>query len=89
MSKKPKLKGVLTCDKCGSYNLHIYNSREFNETRWRTRECLMCGNRFSSYEIRKEDYEKIKQFNSCKGFLTDIRDSINAIIEKMEGVQNE
>ena len=83
--KDVEFKSVLNCDKCGSNNLKVYNSRESNEIRWRARECLMCGNRFTSYEIRKEDLDDLLQLRKCKNSLSIIKDLIDAIINKMEG----
>lgn len=57
MSKK--LKSILECDKCGSDQIKVYNSRETMGIRWRGRECMDCGNRFTTYEISKEDLDKL------------------------------
>lgn len=78
-------KSILHCDNCGSYNLKVYNSREHRRIRWRARECLMCGTRFTSYEIRKEDFEELVQLRKCKKALITTMGLMTEIINKMEG----
>lgn len=51
------LKNILECDKCGSEQIKIYDSRVSIGTRWRARECVDCGNRFTTYEVSSEDYK--------------------------------
>ena len=82
-AEKLKFKNILYCDKCGSHNVRIYNSRESDGIRWRARECSMCGNRFFTYEIRKEDLDDLIQRENCKKYLMRVRDVINKMLEKM------
>lgn len=55
---------MLTCDICGSLNFKTVDSRnEFAGKTYlkRRRECIDCGCRFTTVEINKEEYMKLKE----------------------------
>lgn len=52
LKKQTDYKSGLVCPKCGSVRNDIYNSRKTKEQFClRRRECLECGNRWSTVEI--------------------------------------
>lgn len=50
----------MQCPRCKAYGLSCTDSRPDGETIRRRRRCLNCGYRFTTYEISKEDYRKLK-----------------------------
>ena len=71
----------MKCTKCGSLENQVNNTRTRLSTRghnidlqdgsipfiWRSRTCLVCGHKYSTYEMRTADY-------SSDGFLKMIQD---------------
>lgn len=49
----------MICPKCKADQLFVLETRTSPDTVRRRRECLVCGNRFSTKEITIEDYEKL------------------------------
>ncbi len=80
-----KFESVEFCALCGCDNVKVYDSRIHNEIRIRHKKCLICGNRFITYEIRKEDVEKLQHCNNCKEQLINISDEVNTIIKQLKG----
>ena len=74
----------MKCTKCGSLENQVNNTRTRLSTRghnidsksssipftWRSRTCLSCGNKYSTYELRTVDY-------STDGFLKMLDDLIH------------
>lgn len=50
----------MICLKCGCEDSRVINSREKEEYTYRRRECVYCGNRFTTAEIHIEEYERLK-----------------------------
>lgn len=49
----------MNCPECGSPITCIVNSRHKNGTIRRRRECEVCGNRFSTYEVNEKQWSVI------------------------------
>ena len=49
---------IEACEQCGALS-HITNSRPSDNFRLRRRECSKCGNRWSTVEIRKAQYDRL------------------------------
>ena len=74
----------MKCPKCNSLDNQVNNTRTRLSTRghnidtkdssipfiWRSRTCLVCGNKYSTYEIRTQDY-------GVEGFKQMIEDLTN------------
>ena len=54
-----KFKNILLCDNCGKEQIVVYDTRITEGMIRRRRICTECGNRTTTYEISKEDFEKI------------------------------
>lgn len=74
----------MKCPKCGSTSLSCIDSRPINETIRRRRKCMKCGQRFSTYEIRTEDYYGLKIIETL---LDDTLAFIEKIAEKRKELQ--
>ena len=48
----------MKCEKCGSAELDIVDSRSIEGGVWRRRECRRCWHRFTTYEVSKDDFLK-------------------------------
>jgi transcriptional regulator NrdR family protein len=79
-----KFESIEFCDSCGSENVKVYDSRIPAEIRIRHKKCLMCGNRFTTYEIRKEDVEKLLNCDRCKEQLINIGYEVSTIIKQLK-----
>lgn len=57
------IKDGLRCATCGATNLRVIDTRLVVRTQAvrRSRECLDCGNRTTSYEISQKTYERYEQ----------------------------
>lgn len=52
---------ITVCPKCKSYNMTCIDSRKLvTGVIRRRKECLNCGNRISTIEMLKEDFEKMQ-----------------------------
>ncbi len=71
------------CDKCGGGNLVVHDTRTVNNIRMRRRRCIECNNRFTTYEIRKEDVEKLQYSNNCKEQLINIGNEVSTMIKQL------
>ena len=49
----------MKCPKCGSAEYKVIDSRITEETVRRRRECLKCGNRWSTAEISIDEYRRL------------------------------
>lgn len=68
-----KLKSVAVCEECCSEQMYVYETRTVNGIKRRRRICCTCGNKTTTYEIIKEDLERLlmKENNDeCKGYET-------------------
>lgn len=52
------LKSTIICEKCGSTHLKTCDSRETMGIKRRCKRCLDCGDKFTTYEIHKDDFIK-------------------------------
>jgi len=50
---------IETCDKCDGFS-HVTDSRPSADGRIRRRECIKCGHRWSTFEIRLTEYQKLR-----------------------------
>ena len=50
----------MKCPRCNAMGLAAADSRPYQGTIRRRRKCLNCGYRFTTFEIREEDYRKMK-----------------------------
>ncbi|MGK9450324.1 NrdR family transcriptional regulator [Acidithiobacillus caldus] len=51
----------MLCPKCGSSKHRVIDSRQYDFGVRRRRECLECGERFSTVEIRKSEYASLQK----------------------------
>jgi transcriptional regulator NrdR family protein len=49
----------MNCPKCGSNQVYVVDSRPEKTFFKRRRECMFCGERFSTVEIKAEDYKRL------------------------------
>lgn len=55
----------MNCPKCNSMQVVIVDTRPNPETVWRRRECLDCGFRFNTKEVRAIETErKLKKYET-------------------------
>ena len=54
-----KFKDITFCDNCGEEQIIVHDTRIIEGIRRRRRICTICGNRTTTYEIRKEDFEML------------------------------
>lgn len=47
---------IVECEKCGSENMGVLDTRMTCGIIRRRRRCLDCGNRITTYEIHEEDF---------------------------------
>jgi transcriptional regulator NrdR family protein len=61
LQKADTAEGGLTmnCPKCGSNQVYVVDSRPEQTFFKRRRECMFCGERFSTVEIKAEDYKRL------------------------------
>ena len=45
------------CEKCGSGQVDVFNTRDRGSHIFRRRRCRDCGHKFSTREIREEEFE--------------------------------
>jgi transcriptional regulator NrdR family protein len=71
---------VMECPKCHR-KPRVINSRFEDGKRWRRHRCEHCGERFSTYEITADEYERLQ---STKVNVSAIRSAIEAlrVVEK-------
>lgn len=51
---------------CGG-DTKVFDSRPSGDNVWRRRECLKCGRRFATYELRADDINELwKQLQAAK-----------------------
>jgi len=50
---------IETCAKCDGFS-HVIDSRPGDDGRIRRRECTKCRNRWSTIEIRLDDYRRLR-----------------------------
>ena len=56
-----KITDITTCPKCKSYNMTCIDSRKLvTGVIRRRKECTTCGNRITTIELLKEDFEKLQ-----------------------------
>lgn len=73
---------VFECPACGSALVQVFNSRnrETSGIKYRQRECLECGHRYSSYELLAEEYNALVKDSEE---LRKIRSSWNEILQSL------
>ncbi len=49
----------MNCPKCKSNQVYVVDSRPDKDYFKRRRECMFCGERFSTVEIKAEDYRRL------------------------------
>ena len=54
-----KFKNIVFCEQCGQEQIMVQDTRMIEGIKRRRRICAMCGNRTTTYEISKEDFEKL------------------------------
>lgn len=54
-----KFKNIVFCEQCGQEQIMVHDTRMIEGIKRRRRICAMCGNRTTTYEISKEDFEKL------------------------------
>lgn len=54
-----KFKNIMLCDNCGEEQIIVHDTRIIEGIIRRRRICTECGNRTTTYEIRKEDFEML------------------------------
>ena len=54
-----KFKNIVFCEQCGKEQIMVHDTRMIEGIKRRRRICAMCGNRTTTYEISKEDFEKL------------------------------
>lgn len=54
-----KFKSILCCDKCGAEQILIKDTRMIDGIKRRRRVCNVCGSKTTTYEISKEDLERL------------------------------
>lgn len=56
-TKLKEFKDINVCDKCDSEQINVHDTRIIEGLKRRRRICAECGNRTTTYEISKEDFE--------------------------------
>ena len=61
-----------TCPKCAR-NSWVVDSRQTPEHTWRRRECqnFRCQNKWTTYEIHGDEFDKISKYNHIKAVITE------------------
>ena len=72
----------MICQKCGSGENRVTDTRPFREFVYRRRECCNCGNRFTTSEIYVEDCGQMKTRRDR------LRDSINQLKREADAVND-
>lgn len=54
-----RLKDVVVCEDCRGEQLFVYDTRTIDGIKRRRRICCTCGNKTTTYEISKEDLERL------------------------------
>lgn len=68
MSKLPHIVDSVQCPKCNGES-KVIDSRDGETARRRRRQCLRCKNRYSTYEIHSDEYDKLQVFKIDLGQL--------------------
>ena len=72
---------VNKCDKCGSYNVMVKDSRNHDGDIWRTRVCSDCGNRIYTIEVERYELRKSKE-------IMNIYRTLKGTLKKLEGLDD-
>ena len=51
----------MNCPKCGFEMSGVVDSRYINNTKRRRRECILCGERYTTVEVFYEDFKKMQK----------------------------
>lgn len=62
---------------CGSFNLKVTDSRQHENTIWRTRVCCDCGKRFYTVEVDRAEYKRITKVEKIFKILTELMEGNN------------
>lgn len=54
-----EFKNIMRCEKCGLEQNFVHDSRMVGGIRYRRKICNSCGYRMTTYEISKEDLERL------------------------------
>lgn len=61
-----EFKDITFCERCGNESISVNDTRIVSKIRRRRRICTLCGHRITTYEISKEDLEKLlAKENAC------------------------
>lgn len=55
------MKNIQICSKCNSKKISCVDTRRCKGYTRRRRMCLVCGNKFTTYEISEEDFKHIQE----------------------------
>lgn len=67
-------KGARVCNGCGGSNVYVKDTRYDSYGKYvrRRLECLDCGERWTTYEVTKEDFENVKKASRIIAHVKDI-----------------
>lgn len=71
---------IAKCNKCGSEQIFVIDSRRKQGSVYRRKKCQNCGERFTTYEVTQENFEAYLDFlNKVSGIslmLDEIKNSL-------------
>lgn len=81
MTRVPHIIDSVQCPKCNGES-KVIDSRDGETARRRRRECLRCKNRYSTYEIHSDQYDKLRVFKIDMGQIDAAITTLRAIKEE-------
>lgn len=71
----------MTCPICGEKTI-VTNSRPHEDSKYRRRECVSCGERFSTIEIDADYYSKLNPISE-KAIQESLRDGYEELTKRL------
>lgn len=78
MAKIPLIVDSVQCPQCNGES-KVIDSRDGETARRRRRECLRCRNRYSTYEIHADEYDRLQAFRIDMGQIDAAITTLRAI----------
>lgn len=78
MVRIPHIVDSVQCPRCNGES-KVIDSRDGETARRRRRECLRCKNRYSTYEIHAEEYDKLQMVKIDAGQIDAAITALQAI----------
>ena len=76
----------MNCQKCGSDDCSVRDSRVDGAKRYRRRGCRTCGNRFSTMEILMQEYTEMKNKKDVADKFVEAYEALSTRIPPEKGV---